>query len=264
MSSFERRLHEALAANLPTTANTAAAVPDSESYEVTRAAALAAAKQADWATLVHALCEDDFQVLLNAALAREAMAAPDEVVPKEQELSVECKEERSGQVWPSRGDAKPMTPLVESLAQTLHKENFQYENGVLYKEGEEVELYTSSEEELDGVHDADMEAVPPQFSGNEDSDDEIGRTSADHGQREVCGVEFDDLDESIASCSTSFSASTTPATSPTVPAMRFPHDLPHGQQLELRHGTHKGEARDRPAPSVAAALRLEVPAPPPR
>lgn len=64
---------------------------------------------------------------------------------------------------------------------------------VLYEEGQEVELYTSSEEGSQGGYDSELEV-----KGRVASEDE----------------EAGELDESIASFSSSFSQNTTPAESP--------------------------------------------------
>jgi len=89
---------------------------------------------------------------------------------------------------------------IDAMAQTLHKKQYSYENGVLYEEGKQVELYTSSDEDFDDV----AKSEP------------LGETVTSAAQTPG-GVDSDiegELDESIASFSSSFSQNTTPADSP--------------------------------------------------
>ena len=89
-----------------------------------------------------------------------------------------------------------------AMAQTLHKKQYSYENGVLYEEGKQVDLYTSSDEDFD---DAERDSAPlaetvvSPGGAHSDLEDEI---------------EVGELDESIASFSSSFSQNTSPADSP--------------------------------------------------
>jgi len=229
-SAFERRFNqarEASALQATKASSEEATVPSRKTCEMCGAPQ---GSNDDWLSFVENLDSAAFKALTLAVQDRQQQELHEEGKRSSQEVAGLLS-----QSVPTLRPSTPMHPEVDQLAQTLHQKNYSYEDGVLYREGHQVDLYTSSEEEFEddgeGPIDSPVADMPPLadvvgFGGRPPTaSGQMGQMTGADGEQSSSTTEgdvqdeMDDLDESIASCS-SFSANTSPADSPIEPNRR--------------------------------------------